>query len=42
MNNEKIKVGITIGDYNGIGPEILAPVPFAVLTMSEAERSRIL
>jgi len=23
MNNEKIKVGITIGDYNGIGPEII-------------------
>lgn len=23
MKNEKIKVGITIGDYNGIGPEII-------------------
>ena len=23
MNNKKIKVGISIGDYNGIGPEII-------------------
>ena len=35
-----IKVGVTLGDPNGIGPEIIEPVDLAVFTIFLVDLSR--